>query len=264
MKDVSVVIPHCGNREVLYECLCSIPPACGGLSYEVIIVDNSEEGLSSEFSKGCSLIRNTPGATINRSWNQGCNLAKGKVIAVVNDDIVFGVRALEICVEAMGAFGVPVIYPKHTAGELPSNFAELSYCAAKAPLTLEGPPEFRGFAFLLTRACYCETGPFDEQFQFFYGDDDYWFRLILAKRAPRELQNAYVHHYEQATTKTIGTTKGTWLRGVDPACTNMFDETGERFHLSESAKLKHKWLDVTGQELIERMYGKQAWGQVHP
>jgi GT2 family glycosyltransferase len=140
---------------------------------------------------------------LHEAWNYGLSNTFGDIVFICNDDLVFGHRALEQCAMAAEAFKLWCVYPCHTSRELPANFHERAKALGSSPQpVLCGPPEFRGFCFGLTREAIDGIGPFDEQFKFWYGDTDTWYRLIMAGHPAREVATALVHHYEGAGTLT--------------------------------------------------------------
>src|SRR5258708_30875116 len=89
MPVVSVIIPHWTRRELLRACLGSL--AAQTLSdSEIIVVDNgstdgSAEMLVKEFPS-VLLIRNTENRGFCAAINQGILLARGRYVALLNND----------------------------------------------------------------------------------------------------------------------------------------------------------------------------------
>jgi len=257
MLDLSVIMPHCGAQDMLDKCIASLPAACAGLKYELILVNNNPENEEMRCDHDAKIVRNIPGAFINHSWNQGCNIAEGHVFAVVNDDVIFGARSLSLCVKALAAFDMSSIYPSHTSEVFPDDFHSRAEQLAQKPLCLVGPPEVCGFAFIFTRSCFAAVGPFDSQFGHHYGDVDYWYRLVLAGRAPRQLENALIHHFGRFTFRRNDNGVSA---DIDPALVpGGYVHDGRSVVETAKERRMRKWKGVTGQELVERVYGKRPW-----
>ena len=103
--DVSIVITNYNTRQLLLDCLASIPLAVGGALAEVIVVDNgsadgSVEAVQSAFPR-VRLVANKTNAGFVRGNNQGFALANGRYVLMLNSDAFPRAGA----VERMLAFG---------------------------------------------------------------------------------------------------------------------------------------------------------------
>ena len=88
--DLSIVIVNWNTRDMLRNCLASIPARNDGLQVETIVIDNaSEDGsgamVSSEFP-GALLIQNTDNLGFATATNQGLRLASGRQLLLLNSD----------------------------------------------------------------------------------------------------------------------------------------------------------------------------------
>lgn len=183
------------------------------------------------------------GSIIHHAWNQGLELSTGDISIVCNDDLLFGLRAIDQLTWATEQFKLGCVYPVHTKGpQVPPDFFARAAALGQSEPRLQGPPEFRGFCFGLTKAAVAKVGLFDTQFRYFYGDDDYWYRLLDASIGPREVATALVHHYESFST-------GRKVK-VDPEYARVYQEAVN----GDFARFQTKWKGVTGQELA-RMRG---------
>ena len=94
--DLSIVIVNWNTREMLRNCLDSIPVQHRGLRVETIVIDNaSEDGsgamVSTEFP-GVHLIQNTENLGFATATNQGLRIASGRHMLLLNSDtLVHGV-----------------------------------------------------------------------------------------------------------------------------------------------------------------------------
>jgi len=85
---ISVVVVNWNRKELLRACLRSL--TCQrGVTFEIIVVDNgstdgSAEMAASEF--GCAVIRNTANRGFCAANNQGIRVARGELIALLNND----------------------------------------------------------------------------------------------------------------------------------------------------------------------------------
>ena len=86
---VSVVIPHYGGKDILFECLTSMN-ICTYPNFEIIVVDNDSSDSSVEFIKTNFSKVNLIQSEYNRGFAGGCNLgaqhAKGEYLLILNND----------------------------------------------------------------------------------------------------------------------------------------------------------------------------------
>jgi len=91
--DISICIPTYNNKAILSNCLKSIYEKTRGLSFEVIVCDDSSradtaEMLASEFPE-VKLIKNQIRQGYTKSINRAILAAKGDKILLLNNDTVF-------------------------------------------------------------------------------------------------------------------------------------------------------------------------------
>ncbi len=105
--DVSVVIVSWRVREHLARCLAALPAAAGGLSYEVIVVDNASGDGSVEMVRArfpdVRLVANDVNLLYTAAANQGLALARGRYALLLNPDAILhpgGMARLVRCAEA--------------------------------------------------------------------------------------------------------------------------------------------------------------------
>lgn len=90
--DLTLIIVNYNSTEYLDALSRSIPAACRGLKYEVILVDNhsrdaDDDALRRRF-RDFRLILNASNRGFGTACNQGMRLARGRHIALVNPDMV--------------------------------------------------------------------------------------------------------------------------------------------------------------------------------
>jgi len=219
-------------------------------SIEVIVLDSTPFGkrhdtVNYDESGKSTIIRTIidPPMGFHETWNLGLRMARGDYIALVNDDLLFGHLSLEHCVQAIDKFELPCVYPMHTSGPAQlERFEAEGRNVAELPLALVGPSEYRGFCWVMTRDLQDIVGSFDEQFELYYGDKDYWYRLIKEGYPPRCIQNALVHHFEGRTIKIIESATKKDFRAIGDA---------------DFARFKQKWGETNAKQLLREMKLKE-------
>lgn len=90
--DLSIIIVNYNGKHYLEECLRSIGTCCASFSYEVIIVDNNSSDGSQEFIKTyfpeAHLFEHDYNAGFAKGNNLGARIAKGKVLLLLNNDVI--------------------------------------------------------------------------------------------------------------------------------------------------------------------------------
>jgi len=87
---VSILIVNWNTRELVLECLASLPQQGSGLSYEVVVVDNgSVDGSGEALSRqtGITLIRNERNLGFAAAVNQAYRRSSGEFILLLNSDV---------------------------------------------------------------------------------------------------------------------------------------------------------------------------------
>ena len=105
--DLSVCIPSLCREELLGPCLRSVHDQTTGVTFEVIVVDNSEtsratDWLRREFPR-VRVISNERNAGFSRSCNQSMRASLGRFVLLLNDDTLVLDRALEKMVQFLAA-----------------------------------------------------------------------------------------------------------------------------------------------------------------
>ncbi|OGL44925.1 MAG: hypothetical protein A2149_03225 [Candidatus Schekmanbacteria bacterium RBG_16_38_11] len=119
--DLSIVIPHLSNKEILGECLDSIFKTLAGVSFEVIVVDNgsndqSKAMVAEKFAE-VKLIENEKNLGFCKATNQGIKITRGEFILLLNNDCLVKEKAVEVMLssikkdESIGALGCRLVYP---------------------------------------------------------------------------------------------------------------------------------------------------------
>jgi len=203
--DLSIVIVNWNTRDMLRDCLASIPGQVG-LQAEVIVIDNaSGDGsaamVAAEFPEA-TLIRNTANLGFATATNQGLRVARGRHLLLLNSDTLVHGDVLAASVRYMdshpdvGMMGCKVLNEDGSTQMTCSRFPSfLNLLLQTLGLNrLERPRWLRRYQMLdwarddereveVISGCYllarreavARIGPLDEAF-FLYGEETDWCR----------------------------------------------------------------------------------------
>jgi GT2 family glycosyltransferase len=218
---ISIVIPTFNNL-FFTQLIVGLIQQTTKIDYELIIVDNgsTEDGMQKYFDwleKSVSLnlfeeiriIRNGENLGVARAWNIGIKEARGKYIAVLNNDILIDNDCLERMEKAMD--DNPEIWclsPAFTHLAMPEDWHEMALKQRFLPRQVKDGAI--GFFYMFRREIISKLkkpkeGYFiDEQFgMLWYEDTDIWMRLSAAGHPGKSISDVLVHHFESKTIALI-------------------------------------------------------------
>ena len=105
LLDLTVILPNYNTRDLLRQCLSSIYEFTGGITFEVICIDdNSRDGssdmVSTEFPQAI-LIRNKTNQLYVRNNNLGMRMSRARYACLLNSDTMLIDNAFEALVRFM-------------------------------------------------------------------------------------------------------------------------------------------------------------------
>jgi len=248
--DVSIIIPTYNKLAYTQQCLASIALNSNGydrpLNYEIIVVDNgSTDGTTDYFAskinrtarekvpgfnipKKTLLLHNPTRRLLAKSWNMGVNAAKGRIVLITNNDVIFTANALReliTCADENQQAGIVVgmgpgdYHVKPKINKLSEN-PSVSEIIENIDMMDEWrekefkEPEKRfgyindsylpqgGFCFVVSRNAIRKVGMFDENYTFTGEDWDYFSRVRREYKIVRA-RHAYIAHFEHETAKGL-------------------------------------------------------------
>jgi GT2 family glycosyltransferase len=237
---VSILIVNWNTRELVLECLRSLPEQGDGTAYEVVVVDNgSVDGSGDALSRqtGITLIRNERNLGYAAAVNQAYRRAKGDFVLLLNSDVDLTPTALSSLAQFLqdhpSAAGVGPLYLNLDGSPQPFHFRfptfkmTLANGGAVVGRLLPGSkqrlrhyrmldddfsqprpvPQPSASCLLLRRSVLPDDHVFDERYPIFFND------VQLARSlADRGLTlwvtpSAKVVHHSHASTRKLGAAK---------------------------------------------------------
>jgi len=214
--DVAVSIVDHQNRDLLRECLRSLPAACAGLKWHVTVTENVPEPatlelLSREFPEVAVLANAAPrgfGANHNRVIEPIVRERSARHVLVLNDDTVLAPGAVTTMVAALDREArLAAVGPAIRArGRLSTS--RFRYPSARGAWRIDfGDPSeqpdpagwLQGSCVLLRVAALAHAGAYDERFYLFFEDCDLSRRLEAAGWGLAVEPVAVVDHVGNAT-----------------------------------------------------------------
>jgi GT2 family glycosyltransferase len=242
--DLSVIVLSWNTRDLLRECLEAVERGKGGLSVEVVVVDNgSSDGsadlVASRFPSA-KLLRNPDNRGYARGVNQGLAAATGAKICLLGSDTRVASDALpKLCAfldahPAAGAVAPRLINPDGTLQRACMRFPTLRTAVwwdtflsqwfprgrelaryryedwdHRGTRPVDQPP---GTCLVVPRAVADRIGPMDERLWLFFNDVDWALRIRAAGLEIWYLDEAEVVHHLGASTRNYGDFGAEWHR----------------------------------------------------
>lgn len=229
--DLSILIVTWNSERWIDRCLRSIPAACEGLTYEVLVYDNaSTDATLAHINGHARVIRSQRNDGFATGTNTTWRASTGRYAFLLNPDCELAPRALTLLFDFLEthphiAAAVPLLETESGASQrefqlrrlptlrtlatevllldkvFPRNRATAHYRYRDLDLTepsrIEQPA---AAALLIRRDVLEEVGPFDEQFSpAWFEDVDYCQRLARAKKEVYVVPAARVRHYGGAS-----------------------------------------------------------------
>lgn len=273
--DLSILLVTWNSARWIERCLQSIPAACDGLAYEVVVYDNgSSDDTLPRLNGDVRILRSKTNDGFAAGINRAFTESRGRYVFMLNPDCELGPSALTrlhafLESEPNAAAAVPLLEDDDGGGSqrefqlrrlptfrgllseifafgklLPKNRATAHYRYRDLDLTTPQRVEQPAAAALLIRRdVFEEVGPLDERFSpAWFEDVDYCRRLHDAEKAMYVVPSAVARHYGGASLEhlSFASFNELWYR-------NMWLYAGKWFTPGETEALR--WAIMVGAAL---------------
>lgn len=238
--EVSIIIINYNTWHLLGPCIESIHEHCGGVDYEIIVVDNASSDGSLEKIRGrfpeVRLIANSENAGFARANNQGLEIAGGRRVFLLNADTLLIGPGLKSALDYMDREGVSILGPRlvnadgslqvsfqkvNTIGKQLRNIAVTAFSLHRLALRRKAPEAklqevgfIMGAAMLIDGGFVREEGLFDEQFFFMSEERDLCLRSLAAGRKIVYYPEWVILHYGHSGMKTTPFHLLNWIKST--------------------------------------------------
>lgn len=234
MIDLSIVIPTWNARELVAACLASVertigaPEGAAALAVETIVVDNGSTDGTLEMLSARFPWAETLALPRNLGFAGGCNAglaaARGRFLALLNNDTELLPGCLEACVRflaaepGVGVVGVQLLHPDgrlqnsiHNAPTLLTELVPTGILETLWPRRFPskrqrytGPVDVEavlGACMVVRREALADVGPLPEGYFFFLEETDWLLAMREAGWRVVHLPEARLVHVQGATSK---------------------------------------------------------------
>jgi GT2 family glycosyltransferase len=201
---VSLVIPVYNQVHYTKQCVASIARFTD-VPHELVIVDNaSTDGTGEILSRlDAKVITNASNLGCAKAWNQGVLASQGRVIGILNNDIVVTPGWLSGLLRFMDGKGHGLVSPAAREGALDYD---LERYAAEFVRRCAGAsrPTIYGACILIHRRVFDKVGLFDEGFTFGGCEDiDFLWRTKASGFSVGTTGAVLIHHFGMVTQDAI-------------------------------------------------------------
>ena len=217
----SIVVVSGGDRRLTRRCVAALQRGTDG-PFEIIVVENGvpddEAGDADSAGGAVTTIRNPRNEGFAFAVNQGLDWARGRLLAIVHDDVVVGAgwmkraRALLAADPAIGVVGPAsnecagaqrMRMVSYAGADDAAAFADL--WAAEHQGELATVPRLSGMCLVMRREVVMRVGGFDTIFGWGKGaDEDFSVRVARAGWKLAVALDVFVHHDGGATHRRLG------------------------------------------------------------
>ena len=219
--DVSIIIPAHNNIRYTYLTLCSLLIGQNRASFEVILVDDASTDETvdiDDFVSGITVIRHPVAQRFIRACNAGAERARGRYIALLNNDVEVTAGWLDELIagferfENVGLVGSKLLYPDgdlQDAGGIiwgtgnPWNYGNRQNPNAPAYSYARQADYLSGAALMLPADLWRSIGGLSSYLEpMYFEDTDLSFKVREAGYATWFIPSSVVYHYEGMTSGT--------------------------------------------------------------
>jgi GT2 family glycosyltransferase len=202
----TVVIPVLNQLHYTQQCVQSLR-AAGTPGEAILVVDNASTDDTAAWLAATSdarSVRNAVNLGCGGAWTQGCFLADGDWVVLLNNDVIAGPNAVDAMLDAAEHHGLRVASPSLLEGPLDYDFAAYAPGYAKALAGEVRRGWFHGVCFAIRRDVFPQVGyPDTERLMWGHEDKEYLVRCLRAGVPVGTVGGAVFHHFGSITQQAM-------------------------------------------------------------
>lgn len=198
----TVVIPVLNQLHYTQQCVASLR-ATGVPAEAILVIDNaSTDGTAAWLAETTDTrsVHNPVNLGCGGAWTQGCYLAEGDWVVLLNNDVLTGPRAIDALLDAADRHGLDVVSPSLLEGPNDYDFATFapSYGDKLKDEVRRG--WFHGVCFAIRRSVFHRIGyPDTDRLMWGHEDKEYLVRCLRAGIPVGTVGGSVFHHFGSIT-----------------------------------------------------------------
>ncbi len=198
----TVVIPVLNQLHYTQQCVTSLR-AAGVPAEAILVIDNASTDDTAAWlaqTTDTRSVHNAVNLGCGGAWTQGCYLADGDWVVLLNNDVIAGPRAIDAMLDAAERHGLDVVSPSLLEGPDDYQFADFAaaYCEQLKDEIRRG--WFHGVCFAIRRSVFHRVGyPDTDRLMWGHEDKEYLVRCLRAGIPVGTVGGAVFHHFGSIT-----------------------------------------------------------------
>lgn len=198
----TVVIPVLNQLHYTQQCVASLR-AAGTPAEAILVIDNASTDDTAAWlaqTSDARSVHNDVNLGCGGAWTQGCYLADGDWVVLLNNDVLAGPNAIDAMLDAAERHGLDVVSPALLEGANDYDFAAFApgYCEKTKDELRRG--WFHGVCFAIRRSVFHRIGyPDTDRLMWGHEDKEYLVRCLRAGIPVGTVGGSVFHHFGSIT-----------------------------------------------------------------
>ena len=198
----TVVIPVLNQIHYTQQCVASLR-AAGVPAEAILVIDNASTDTTAQWlaqTQDARAVHNAVNLGCGGAWTQGCYLAEGDWVVLLNNDVLAGPNAIDALLDAADRHELDVVSPSLLEGPDDYGFAAFApgYSATMKDELRRG--WFHGVCFAIRRNVFHRIGyPDTDRLMWGHEDKEYLVRCLRAGIPVGTVGGSVFHHFGSIT-----------------------------------------------------------------